>query len=289
MIIVRIWEGLGNQFFQYAYARSLQQRIQIPVFLDVRHNNRGDLPFEKEDIVKRKLGIQHFRIGMKGIQTHMIPSLHCLDETGILGGIRYLSLNGIKSKWRVISDEGAMCGINSDIMHPENNTYISAHCVNKLYYGDCRDILLQEMQLRSKLKLSASLEEIIKNRDTVSIHIRLTDYLRDPSVICQQEYYDRAIQYIKKRVNNPYFIVFTDDCKSAQKRFQFEGNVYWISRDKYADYEELVLMSKCRHNIIARSTFSYWGAWLNQNPEKIVVAPRQLFGGSLYEKGWKII
>ncbi len=70
--------------------------------------------------------------------------------------------------------------------------------------------------------------------------------------------------------------------------YQFHARVYWIGQHRYKDYEELIIMSKCKHNIIAQSTFSYWGAWLNQNPEKIVVAPRQMFG-SLCEKSWKIV
>lgn len=289
MIIVRIWEGLGNQLFQYAYARSLQQRTQIPVYLDIHHNNRGDFPHEKEDMVKRKLGIQHFNISMKGIRTNKISALNCIDGTGVRSGLRYLLLKGGLGKWRIISDEAVECDIKSDILNPKNDTYINAHCVNKRYYNDCRDILLRELQLKKPLEISASLNEAIMNRNTVSIHIRLTDYLRNPSAICKQSYYNEAIRYIRARTDDPYFIVFTDDYDLARKMYQFEGNMYWVSNDNYKDYEELILMSKCKHNIIAQSTFSYWGAWLNQNIEKIVVAPRQLFGCGLYEKGWKVV
>lgn len=288
MIIVRIWEGLGNQLFQYAYARSLLQRTQTPVYLDVRHNNRGDFPYEKEDIIKRKLGIQHFNISLKGIRTNKLSMLNCIDGTGLSSNLKYLLLKEGLAKWKIISDETAECDIKEDILYSRDYTYINAHCINKKYYDGCRDILLRELQLKKPVKVSASLNEIIKNRNTVSIHIRLTDYLKNPSAICKQFYYNEAIRYIRDRVNDPYFIVFTDDCELARKMYKFNEDIYWIGRAGYKDYEELMIMSKCRHNIIAQSTFSYWGAWLNQNPEKIVVAPRQLFG-SLYEKGWKII
>lgn len=289
MIIVRIWEGLGNQLFQYAYARSLQQRTQIPIYLDVRHNNRGDLPCEKEEMLTRKLGIQHFKISLKGIRTNEIAALNCLDKTGAWGKIQYLLLKQGHRRWRVVSDETVECDLKEDILKPGNNTYVSAHCVNKKYYDGCRDILLQELRLNKPIAMSEGLKQVMNNRNTVSIHIRLTDYLRNPSAVCKQIYYNNAIRYIESRVDDPCFIVFTDDYKMARKMYKFRANTYWAGEDGYKDYEELILMSRCRHNIIAQSTFSYWGAWLNQNPEKIVVAPRHLFGGSLYEKGWKVV
>lgn len=288
MIIVRIWEGLGNQLFQYAYARSLQQRTQIPVYLDIRHNNRGDFPCEKKGATTRKLGIQHFGISLKGIRTDQIPALRCLDENNVCSRLRYLSLNRKLGKWRIIEDNGEECTIKPDILNPRDNTYISAHCVNRRYYEDCRQILLQELQLKKRLETTEGFREAVSSRNTVSVHIRLTDYLNTPSVICRQYYYNEAVQYIRAKVENPSFIVFTDDYGMARKMYRFDGKVYWVGQDGYRDYEELMLMSRCRHHIIAPSTFSYWGAWLNQDPEKIIVAPRQMFG-SLYEKGWKIL
>ncbi|MCM1261848.1 MAG: alpha-1,2-fucosyltransferase [Butyrivibrio sp.] len=293
MIVVRIWEGLGNQLFQYAYARSLQERLDVPVYLDVRHNNRGDLPFERKDIVQRKLGLQHFNISMKMIKTNKIADLRCLDGTGVMDKTRYLLLKKHIGKWSIVDDEAGKCSINADVLSPEDYTYISAHCVNKGYFKSYSDILLKELQLKKGLRLSDDLKKIIEEKNTVSVHIRLTDYLInplvDPSAILKQSYYDKAIQYIKDKVDNPYFMIFTDDPIMAKNRFQFGDNVYWISKDGYTDYEELILMSKCKHNIIAFSTFSYWGAWLNQNHGKLIVAPKNLFEGRLHEKEWKMI
>jgi len=72
----------------------------------------------------------------------------------------------------------------------------------------------------------------------------------------------------------------------ARARYRFEGNVYWVEKDEYQDYEALMIMSGCQHNIIAESTFSYWGAWLNQNPEKIVIASRRWVKGNMHDEGW---
>lgn len=289
MVIVRLWEGLGNQLFQYAYARALQQRMQVPVFLDIRHDNRGDLPYEAEDIIRRKLGIQHFNISLKPVRTDKIFPLQCLDGKRVWHRLGYRMLKRNMGRWKFMGDDGAPCTLHRNLLNVKDSTYISAHCVNKEYYRQYRYILLKELQLKRDLDLSGDLNAILKDRNTVSIHVRLTDFFRNPSMICGQMYYSRAIDYIRSKVSDPYFIIFTDDYEMARHRYRFEKDFCWAGKYGYKDYEELMLMSQCRHNIMAYSTFSYWGAWLNQNPEKIVVAPARMFNGGLYEKGWKII
>lgn len=287
MVIVRVWEGLGNQLFQYAYAYALRKRLQCPVCLDVRHCNRGDLPFEREDIVKRKLGINHFNISLKKIDTRKIFELRCLDRHEVWGWPQYFVLKQGNGKWRMVKDDDKISNVWPDIWTPQNHTYVNAHCMNANYYRAYRDDLLKELQLKEEPGLSGELKDILESENTVSIHIRLTDYLRDPAAVCVQKYYDKAIQYIKDVVERPYFIIFTDDPQMAKERYKFKDNVHWICKDGYRDYEEMVLMSKCKHNIIAGSTFSYWGAWLNRNSQKIVVAPRKWCEGKLYEREWK--
>ncbi len=289
MIIVRIWEGLGNQLFQYAYARALQERTGRKVYLDIRHVNRGDLPFEKEDIVKRKLGLQNFKITLKGVATAKIPSLRCLDGSSQIRKAEYIFMKKGKWIWKYVDDECRIGQLCQDIYNPKDDTYVNAHCLNKSYYEDIRRILLNELKLNKRIVLNHTLDDMLKSKNVVSIHIRLTDYLRTPKVICSQEYYDQAINYIKERVPNPCFIVFSDNPHMAKARYHFTGDVYWVEKDEIKDYEALTIMSWCKHNIIAFSTFSYWGAWLNQNAEKIVVASRIWSRGNMYDKDWKLL
>jgi hypothetical protein len=285
MIVVRIWEGLGNQLFQYAYARALQERLQIPVYLDKRHNNRGDLPHEEAD-VHRQIGLQHFNTSLKYADTRKIRELHYLDSGAVLKSIHYSMLKTDYFKWKIVEDANDLSAFLPHIYSPKDFTYINAHCINKRYYYKCRNILLEEFKLNKKIRISAELENIMENKNTVSLHIRLKDYLNHPGWIRNQNYYDRAINYIQDRIENPFFVIFTDDLAMARKMYRFHGNVYWVSDEHCKDYEELILMSKCKHNIIAGSTFSYWGAWLNQNTSKIVIRPRDWFRDSLYEEEW---
>ncbi len=118
-------------------------------------------------------------------------------------------------------------------------------------------------------------------RNSVSIHLRGGDYVQgDKSNFhgtCSPEYYTGAIQYIKDKISNPHFYIFTDDIGWAKKYINFPEPYTFISDSTHLVHEELILMSQCEHNIIANSTFSWWAAWLNNNPEKIVIAPKKWF------------
>lgn len=88
------------------------------------------------------------------------------------------------------------------------------------------------------------------------------------------EYYNKAVEYIKNEVKNPLICVFSDDPEWVKKEFKIE-NVIFAGNDILKDYEQMYLMSICKHNIIANSSFAWWGAWLNKNPNKIVIGPKQ--------------
>ena len=175
MIIVRIWEGLGNQLFQYAYARALQERVKTEVYLDMGHCNRGDLPFEREDIVKRRPGLWHFNISMKGVNTQKIPALRCLEGRNMADRARYLLMEKKVGRWTVLEDAERMTEICPGIMAPGDYKYINAHCLNKGYYENCREVLLRELEPKEEPILPGPLEEAMQERNTVSLHIRLRD------------------------------------------------------------------------------------------------------------------
>jgi len=270
MFIVRIWEGLGNQLFQYAYAKSLYERTGKKVYLDIRHPNRGDFRGEKKDVVTRKIGLQHFCVSLPLIDTRKISC------------VRWFF-------WKKLSDEQGVTHFYEEIFSPSNYAYISGHFIHKNYFLNCRETLLREFTLKRTIEMSESLKNLFETENTVAVHIRLTDYLMHTNALCRADYYRRAFRHIEEHVSEPKYIIFTDDIREAKKRYNLPEDAYWIGEDGYADYEELILMSMCRHNIMAASTFSFWGAWLNQNEEKIVVAPKKWGGCNLYQEGWKTI
>lgn len=118
----------------------------------------------------------------------------------------------------------------------------------------------------------------LKEFESVSLHIRRRDYLYNPNYnVCKEEYYKKAINKILESLDNPIFVVFSDDpdwCDLYLKQFNVDYKI--VNWNKGSDsYQDMFLMSQCKHNVIANSTFSWWGAWLNNNSGKIVIAPKK--------------
>lgn len=142
--------------------------------------------------------------------------------------------------------------------------------------------------LRHELVLKRTMSENSKHllgqilgTNSISIHIRGGDYVRGNKSgfhkICSKEYYRKAVELINQSVSTPHFFIFTDDLPWAQGQFEFPAPYTIIGNPKNPDDEELILMSACKHNIIANSTFSWWAAWLNSNKNKKVIAPEKWF------------
>jgi len=147
------------------------------------------------------------------------------------------------------------------------------------------DSISQDVRLAFQFKdideRCKSLSREMLSRNSVSLHIRRGDYLtvNGYSGICTEQYYFKAIQYIQQHVNNPHFFVFSDDkewCSSHLDKWNINYQLVNFNEGPNS-YQDMFLMSKCRHNIIANSSFSWWGAWLNDNTDKIIIAPKQWY------------
>lgn len=162
---------------------------------------------------------------------------------------------------------------------------------------------LVEKEIRSLFKFdvgklnvkSFNLKEQLDNCNAVSLHVRRGDYVNELNKnkfgdICSIEYYRKSINYIRKRVDNPVFIVFSDDIEWTKNNIYLENCIY-VDWNKGKDsWQDMCLMSFCKHNINANSTFSWWGAWLNNNRNKIVIVPNSFIRGistpDLYPEKW---
>ena len=115
------------------------------------------------------------------------------------------------------------------------------------------------------------------------MHIRRGDYVSNPTTnklhgTCSLEYYHNAVDIIAAKVSNPHFFIFSDDHEWARNNFKIDYPLTFVAHNNAGkNYEDMRLMSLCKHHIIANSSFSWWGAWLGSNPKKIVCAPRGWF------------
>ncbi|MEI6304723.1 MAG: alpha-1,2-fucosyltransferase [Candidatus Taylorbacteria bacterium] len=154
---------------------------------------------------------------------------------------------------------------------------------NEKYFKSIENNIKKEFTLINPLRSAAKkfAIEIGSLINSISIHIRRGDYVSDQKTnkyhgTCGPEYYSKAIKYITSKIgSNIHVFVFSDDIEWVKQNMPLKYPVTYVSSPEIPDYEELILMSQCKHNIIANSTFSWWGAWLNENPDKIVIAPKR--------------
>ena len=125
----------------------------------------------------------------------------------------------------------------------------------------------------------------IKESNAVSLHVRRGDYLlHDVHNTDKLEYYTKAMTYLESKVDNPTYFMFSDDIEWVKQNFRSQHKMIFVDfNDAKTNYEDIKLMSNCKHNIIANSSFSWWSAWLNTNPNKIVTAPQVWFNGDMYD------
>ncbi len=276
MIIVKISDGLGNQLFQYSFARALKERTGYSVYLDARHINnedRADMRDWMSNCGKRIFGLHNFQISLPiAGQSELSPFTD--TEKINLKLFRYCKELWLTSS--IILSEKEIKIIKGRFSK-RKNYYIYGYFCCQDYMQEISDILLKELKLKEQLILPESLETCMNHEETVSIHVRRGYFLKLGRNISDTGYYFAAVHYMKEKIKNPVFLIFSDDIEWVKNNLPLDDNSIYISEMGFQDYEELILMSMCRNNIIANSTFSYWGAWLNDNPSKLVTAP----------KGWR--
>lgn len=174
---------------------------------------------------------------------------------------------------------------NSSYLQIRNNRYLIGYWQSEKYFINIESFLRKELMIKiepSAINLQI-LKEIKTNNQSVSLHIRRGNYVNVESVnkvhgTTKLNYYYEAIKTISKICEQPVFYIFSDDIDWAKENLKLSyKHVYIDHNSAKNDYEDLRLMSACKHNILANSTFSWWGAWLNVNKEKIIIAPREWF------------
>lgn len=288
MYVVRIWEGLGNQMFQYAMAKAIEYRTGQKVYLDINHSFKESFAWENKH-VDRDYMLDNFRITLKPYPVENIPAFSFLSQKNTWDKIKFYM--STKLKWPIgfLQDEDTR--FHDEFFRKRGSYYVFGWFQQEAYFKDIRNILLKEFRPKEKIAVPSELLRILKNENTVSIHVRRGDYLKWGNA-CDTLYYSRAVEYMNNRVDKPVYLVFSDDMEWVRNNLSLQGEVVEISANyHFKDYEELLIMSRCRHQIISNSTFSWWAAWLNQNDKKQVVAPSKWFQSqkNIVPTEWTII
>ncbi len=264
MDVVRISDGLGNQMFQYAFARKWNIVTGHRVYLDTRFINNEDL-YAKGRNPQFKGKLAHREYGLSRFKT-VLP----IAKGDVLS--RFENVYEWFGRYKAEDENFYDAVFQNRIKLP---AYYQGYFFDLRYYDDIRTILKHEFTLREKLKLPCELRNILNRENTVSVHIRRGDFLNLNRDISNSGYYERAFAYIGERLISPFYLIFSDDTEWAKDNMDIPGEKLFISEMGFADYEELTIMKHCKNNIIANSTFSYWAAYLNSNTDKIVICPKR--------------
>lgn len=270
MKIVRIAGGLGNQMFQYAFLRSLEKHYGETVLADIRHFDSKIMHngFELQDI---------FNIDCAIADNGQISQYsRNLKSYRISRVIRKIFPNK-KTEFVEISSSK----FNPEVFSHNDKVYFEGYWQCEKYFLEIENIIRTDFTFAQPLT-SENRDFICKsqNYDTVSVHIRRGDYLKHPLYkgICDLSYYSESIKYIKNKVQSPYFVIFSNDitwCKEHILPLLNDDRHTFVDWNTGSEsYNDMRIMSHCSHNIVANSSFSWWGAWLNNNPNKIVIAPK---------------
>ncbi|MDB5123515.1 MAG: glycosyl transferase, family 11 [Mucilaginibacter sp.] len=269
MIIAELQGGLGNQMFQYAMGKSLSIKNNVPLKLALTFF---------DDSPARSFKLDAFNIGEnKASQT----------EIDKYRGRPATFLQKVRNKLKKLPGNIV---IEKDMLyHPEYKAitppvYLSGYWQSEYYFKEHEQDIRSIFRAKDEF-INGSRELIakIKPVHAVSLHIRRGDYIHNKEInkthgACSMEYYYKAIQIIGDRVKNPVFYIFSDDLAWCKQHIEISYPHYFVEHQtEHSEVADLYLMSICKHHIIANSSFSWWGAWLNPSVDKIVVAPQRWF------------
>jgi hypothetical protein len=260
MVITKITNGMGNQMFQYAAARAHAARNKTTVRLDLMW-----FLYNKA----RKYGLSCFNLSGKRaslVQILYLRGMTMKDWKQSIASDRLSSTHYIE---RSLS-------FDPTVLKLPKKVYLQGYFQSERYFVDQEQAIREDF--RFLLPLPNSCQSVLAkvlSTDSISMHIRRTDYLTVglDQYVLSMNYYARALEHICTKLAEPHVFVFSDDPNWALANLRLQIPMIIVSNSQMHDYEELQLMSMCKHHIVANSSFSWWGAWLASGNEKIVIAP----------------
>lgn len=279
MIVVRLMGGLGNQMFQYAMGRRVAEESGTPLKLDLswfleqaQRNSDTTRSYElgvfnisatiasKEELARFKVSRGRFARVFERLTRLFLPS----TRPNIL-------------RERQFAFDASILGNYPD-------AYLDGYWQSEKYFKAVEPVIRAEFAFtKHPDSKNRELAEKIVGVDAVSLHVRRGDYVLNPAThnfhgTCSLDYYREAISLISQTVSNPHFFIFSDDLAWVKQNLVLEFPATYVTHNQGdKSYEDLRLMSLCKHHIIANSSFSWWGAWLASNKRQTVIAPAKWF------------
>lgn len=275
MVITNVIGGIGNQMFQYAAGRSLslstgqQYLLDLSGFSKYRLHNGFELG-RVFNMVPEKADVHNLHRLLRWRAHPLAQKVLRRAQFGWLRG-RIFVAEPHFNYW-------------SGFSNLTGNCYLYGYWQSEQYFKSVESVIRRDFYFREPLdEVNADLASKIQRGQAISLHIRRGDYVSDAKTrkimdICSLDYYLEAIKYIVDHVENPIFYIFSDDMAWVRTNLTLNYDCIYVDHNRGIEsYRDMQLMSLCKHHIISNSSFSWWGAWLNADSEKIVVAPKTWF------------
>jgi hypothetical protein len=288
LIIVKLAGGLGNQMFQYAFAKASSKRLSVEFALDLRDKT---LNIHQGYELKRVFGLE------AKIATNS-------DLNSLLGIGRFTTIRRIVKSFgfekhltaNIIKEPSF--NFSQNMLRGTDNKYYDGYWQSEKYFQMIVNTIKDDFTFKHPLSpINQEVAIQINKVNSVSLHVRRGDYVSNKMAnavhgVCSLDYYRDAINHIFRYVENPVFFVFSDDSAWVKNSLVLDAQSVCVDHNTGKEsYNDMHLMSLCKHNIIANSSFSWWSAWLNKNENKIVIAPKNWFAQTksiddLIPKSW---
>ncbi len=278
MIIVKLMGGLGNQMFQYAAARRLAYVLNTSIRLDVSWFNN----IENID-TSRRYELHVFNIKEDFALPEEVEDFKRVKKGAFFRALKKLT-NTVSASTHSTWIRERHFHFDPAILKLPDNVYLEGFWQSEKYFLDSEEIIRKEFTVRAEPgEINRQIAEIIKNTESVSVHVRRGDYVTNPTTsqyhgCCSTDYYREAVGKVVSQIQRPHFFIFSDEPDWVRENLTLPFPVTYIGHNG-ADkaFEDMRLISMCKHHIIANSSFSWWGAWLCASPDKTVFAPMKWF------------
>ena len=286
MIIARLCGGLGNQLFIYATARRLAVKNDLPLKLDISSGYQHDM-------FKRQYLLGHFNI-QAAIAT---PKESFMTRFGTIRRRIWQArsrLQKFDDKY-LITEQFKAFDSRLLSLKVKHSVYLQGYWQSEKYFSDCEEILRNELKFIGKqdaevLEIASQIDDV----NSVCLHVRSYQEVpvKDGATRLDTEYYQYAIERLAGKLDDPQIFCFSDHLAWAKQCLHtIHYPMIFVThrlRDKVgATLADFWLMSRCHHHIVANSSFSWWGAWLSTNPEKIVIAPQEDYNNKdFFPESW---
>lgn len=280
MVIVRLTGGLGNQMFQYAAARRIAwiNKSQLKLDLSWFH--------ETGDWTSRSFELGIFGLDCPEATLDEVKTFRSRRQNPIFRRLPSFLKSIVLHRNQPHIIEKSF-NFDPEIMRINGDAYLDGFWQSIKYFEDIEETIRTDFTFVGEPgNLNRQVVQELTSCEAVSVHIRRGDYVSLPSAnsfhgVCSLKYYQTAAKQMKNIIKKPHFFIFSDDIPWVRRNLNLEAPTYYVDHnDAMTAGWDMWLMSKCRYHVIANSSFSWWGAWLANYPDKRVIAPENWFANS---------